>query len=161
MAEILLIVHIIAGSVCLVCGLGAMFSKKRKGKHTKFGQIYHGSYVAVFLTAVLIAILHWEDSQYLFYIALFSYGLALMGFLSVKMKKMKKWLTLHISGMLGSYIGIVTATLVVNVNKIPILNELPVIYYWFLPTLIGTPLIFTVGQKYKPKKRVKKTPKIG
>lgn len=159
--EVLLVIHIIAGSICLISGVFAMAFKKRKGKHTNVGQLYHASYVAVFLTAVLMAIIHWQESQYLFYIALFSYGLALLGFLSVKKKKLKKWLTLHIGGMLGSYIGIVTATLVVNVSKIPVLNELPTIYYWFLPTIIGTPIIRVVGQKYKRKKPSKKVAKVG
>ncbi|WP_270180905.1 DUF2306 domain-containing protein [Alkalihalobacillus sp. CinArs1] len=150
--EVLLAVHILAGTICLITGIGAMVFKKRKGKHTNVGQVYHASYVLVFITAVLMAIVHWQESQYLFYIALFSYGLALVGFLSVKKKKSKRWLTLHIGGMLGSYIGIVTATLVVNVSKIPVLNELPTIYYWFLPTIIGTPIIRMVGQRYKAKK---------
>lgn len=65
---------------------------------------------------------------------------------------MEKWIGAHISGMLGSYIGIVTATIVVNVPKIPVLNELPLLLFWVLPTIIGTPLIFRVGNKYKPKK---------
>lgn len=151
--EILLNIHIITGVICLISGLFAMFSKKRKGKHSLFGQIYHWSYVGVFITAVLMAVIHWQESQYLFYIALFSYGLALTGYLSVRMKKSSKWLNLHIGGMLGSYIGIVTAILVVNVHKIPVLNELPTIYYWFLPTIIGTPIIRLVGRKYAAKKR--------
>lgn len=61
----------------------------------------------------------------------------------------------HIGGMLGSYIGIVTATLVVNIHKIPVLNEMPVLIFWFLPTVIGTPIIIRVGQRYKPKKKRK------
>ncbi|SDH87060.1 hypothetical protein SAMN05216352_103140 [Alteribacillus bidgolensis] len=96
-----------------------------------------------------MSILHWEKSQYLFYIALFSYGLALLGYAAGK-KKWKNWLSSHIGGMLGSYIGIVTATLVVNVHRIPLLNEFPVLLFWFLPTIIGTPLIFMVGRKYSP-----------
>ncbi len=130
-----------------------MFAKKKKGKHTVSGEIYHGSYVLVFITALVMSVLHWEESQYLFYIALFSYGLALLGYVAVK-KKWKNWLGTHIGGMLGSYIGIVTATLVVNVHRIPILNELPTLTYWFLPTIIGTPLIVIVGQKYRPRKKV-------
>lgn len=55
--------------------------------------------------------------------------------------------------MLGSYIGIVTATLVVNIHKIPYLNEFPVLIFWFLPTIIGTPFIVMVGKKYGPKPR--------
>lgn len=145
-----LIVHILTGVICLISGLFAMFSKKRRGKHTKSGTIYHGSYVLVFITALLMSIIHWESSQYLFYIALFSYGFALFGYLSVK-RKPKNWLGMHIGGMLGSYIGIVTATLVVNVAQLPLVNEIPSLIFWFLPTIIGTPFIIRVGQKYKLK----------
>ncbi|MGP4062416.1 DUF2306 domain-containing protein [Halobacillus sp. H74] len=161
--KVLLVIHIIAGGISLISGLFAMTAKKRKGRHTSFGQLYHWSYVGVFLTAVAMAIIHWQESQYLFYIALFSYGLALSGYIAVKnKKKTKKWLTMHIGGMLGSYIGIVTATLVVNVAKIPVLNELPTIYYWFLPTIIGTPIVYMVGRKYKPrpKKAVSESDRI-
>ncbi len=133
-----------------------MFSKKKKGKHSRAGEIYHGCYIIVFGTAVGMSILHWEKSQYLFYIALFSYGLALLGYAAGK-KKWKNWLSSHIGGMLGSYIGIVTATLVVNVHKIPLLNEFPVLLFWFLPTIIGTPLIFMVGRKYSHTKKISRS----
>lgn len=129
-----------------------MGSKKQKGKHTTAGELYHGSYIIVFITALIMSILHWGESQYLFYIALFSYGLALLGYVAAK-KKRKNWLSSHIGGMLGSYIGIVTATLVVNVNKIPILNEFPTLLFWFLPTIIGTPFIFLIGNKYKTRRK--------
>ncbi|MGE8078689.1 DUF2306 domain-containing protein [Peribacillus loiseleuriae] len=150
MFKIFLIAHILTGGICLIIGLFAMFTKKKKGKHTISGEIYHYSYVIVFVTAVIMSILHWEKSQYLFYIALFSYGLALFGYLAVK-KKWKNWLGFHLGGMLGSYIGIVTATLVVNVHRIPLLNEFPTLLFWFLPTIIGTPMIVKIGQKYGSK----------
>jgi hypothetical protein len=97
-----------------------------------------------------MSIIHWQKSQYLFYIALFSYSFAIWGYLAVK-KKWENWLGSHIGGMLGSYIGIVTATLVVNVPSIPVLNQLPILLFWFLPTIVGTPLIFKVGKKYRAK----------
>jgi hypothetical protein len=129
-----------------------MSSRKKRGKHTLSGEIYHWSYVLVFITAVVMSIIHWEESAYLFYIGIFSYALALLGYLAPKIR-WKNWLGSHIGGMLGSYIGIVTATIVVNVPKIPILNELPPLLFWLLPTIIGTPFIFRVGNKYKPKKK--------
>ncbi len=61
----------------------------------------------------------------------------------------------HISGMLGSYIGILTATLVVNAHRIPLINEVPAILIWILPTIIGSPLIAVVNARY-----VKKTKKM-
>lgn len=146
----ILTIHIITGIICLVTGLLAGFSKKKKGKHTLSGQIYFWSYAFVFLSAVIMAIIHWEESAYLFYIALFSFSFALLGYLSVKRKK-RNWLSQHIAGMLGSYIGIVTATLVVNSPRISLLNEVPVLTIWLLPTVIGTPLIIRIGSKYVPK----------
>ncbi|OZM56831.1 DUF2306 domain-containing protein [Lottiidibacillus patelloidae] len=150
MFQLLLTIHIITGTVCLITGLIAMLSKKKKGKHTRSGEIYHWSYVIVFVTAVVMSIIYWEKSAYLFYIALFSYSFALMGYLAVK-KKWKNWLGSHIGGMLGSYIGIVTATIVVNIPRIPLLNQLPIIIFWLLPTIIGVPLITRVGKRYASK----------
>ncbi|WP_409250699.1 DUF2306 domain-containing protein [Bacillus sp. SCS-153A] len=147
----LLIIHIAAGIICLISGVVAMISKKRRGEHTISGEVYHLFYVFVFLTAVAMSILHWEESAYLFYIAVFSYGLALSGYLAGKFR-WKNWLRTHIGGMLGSYIGIVTATIVVNVPKVPLLNELPVLIFWFFPTIIGTPLIFKISSQMTPSK---------
>lgn len=101
-----------------------------------------------------MSIVNWSESAYLFYIALFSYGLALLGYLARKVK-WNNWMRAHIGGMLGSYIGIVTATLVVNVDKIPVLNELPILLFWFLPTIIGTPIITMISKKYIGKNKMK------
>lgn len=150
MYDFLLVVHIIAGMVCLVIGLCAAFSQKRRGKHTRFGEIYHGSYVFVFVTAALMAMMRWEQLAYLFYIALFSYALALSAYLAVKIR-WKNWIGLHIGGMLGSYIGVVTAVLVVNVSSISIFNGMPALLFWFLPTIVGTPIIFGVRKRFDAK----------
>ena len=147
MFKLFLVIHIVTGAICLITGLLAGFSPKRRGKHSFYGEIYHGSYVLVFITAVVMSILHWNESAYLFFIAIFSYSLAFLGYIAAK-KRWKNWLGSHIGGMLGSYIGIVTATLVVNAKSIPIINNLPILLLWFLPTIIGTPIIIMVGRKY-------------
>ncbi|PEY38384.1 DUF2306 domain-containing protein [Bacillus cereus] len=146
--HILLIIHILFGTICLISGAVAMSAKKRKGTHTKWGEVYHASYVVVFITAVILSILHWNEIAYLFYVALFSYSFAIYGYLARK-KRWKNWIHHHIRGMLGSYIGAVTALLVNIGNSIPILNLLPTLSFWFLPTLIGTPLTIFVVKKYK------------
>ncbi|WP_036659570.1 hypothetical protein [Paenisporosarcina sp. HGH0030] len=154
--NLFLMIHIAAGCICLITGLLAGISKKRKGRHTISGEIYHGFFLLVFISTVVMSIMHWKESAYLFYIGIFSYGLALLGYTSAKIR-WKNWLRIHIGGMLGSYIGIFTATLVVNIHRIPLLNELPVLIFWFLPTIIGTPIIFKIGKKYRPAKRERKT----
>jgi hypothetical protein len=144
----LLVIHILAGTICLITGAVAAWARKRKGMHTIAGEIYHGAYVFIFITSITMAILHWEKSAYLFFIGIFSYGLALFGYLARKLRR-RNWIAKHIGGMLGSYIGVITAVLVVNGPKIPVLNEIPPLLLWFLPTIIGTPLIARVGKKYK------------
>lgn len=35
--------HIFAGTVCLITGLLAIMMRKKRGPHTIYGEIYHGS----------------------------------------------------------------------------------------------------------------------
>ncbi|RBW70894.1 DUF2306 domain-containing protein [Bacillus taeanensis] len=156
-AALCLGVHIFAGFLSLIIGLFSMVAPKRKGKHTMAGKLYHGLVLIVCVTAVIMAILHWDVSSYLFYIALFSYAFAFYGYNAGK-RKYKGWLSHHISGMLGSYIAMVTALLVVNQENIPLLNELPSLFVWFFPTIIGSPIIAFVTRKtlkVSPKTSVK------
>ncbi|MBW7475834.1 DUF2306 domain-containing protein [Paenibacillus oenotherae] len=145
--QVLLVIHIAAGFVCLAAGIGAALVRKRKGLHTGFGEIYHAVYVVIFVTSIWMAILHWESSAYLFFIGIFSYGLALFGYVAGKRRR-TNWIGRHIGGMLGSYIAIMTAILVVNGHRIPLLNDLPALLLWFIPTIIGTPIIVWIGRKH-------------
>lgn len=141
LVNVLLILHIAAGSVCLATGLAAALARKSKGIHTAAGEVYHGAYVVILITSVWMAVIHWTESAYLLFIGIFSYSFALLGYLARKLRR-PGWLTRHISGMIGSYIAIVTAILVVNGPHIPYLNQLPPLTLWFLPTLIGSPIIY-------------------
>lgn len=152
MFSVFLVVHIVSGVFCLISGLFAMGAPKRRGRHTTAGKVYLLSYTFVFVSSLVMSVLHWEESAYLFYIALFSYGLAVFGLVAAR-RKGRGWTGRHIGGMLGSYIGIVTATLVVNVPRVPLIAEWPVLVFWLLPTVIGTPLIVLAGRRYRPKRR--------
>lgn len=57
---------------------------KKKGKHTEWGEIYHASYVVITLTAIILAIIKWDEIAYLFYVAIFSYSFAIYGYLARK-----------------------------------------------------------------------------
>ena len=150
--QILLIIHIIFGTICLFSGAISMSAKKRRGIHTKWGELYHASYVVISITAIILSILRWEEIAYLFYVALFSYSFAIYGYLARK-KRWKDWIHHHIIGMLGSYIGAVTALLVNVGSSIPLINHFPKLWFWFLPTIIGTPLIYIVVLKYTRNKK--------
>jgi hypothetical protein len=152
----LLALHIAAGCLCLLSGAIAILSKKRRGRHTIAGELYHGGFVAILVTSVTMAILHWSTSAYLFYIGIFSYSLAAVGYFARK-RRIRGWLGVHIGGMLGSYIAIITAVLVVNAPHTPLLSGIPILWLWFAPTIVGTPLIFLVGRKYKKAKKLPAT----
>lgn len=150
----MLVLHIVAGSICLLIGVVAFSVRKKKGNHTKSGEVYHASYIVIFITAIIMAILHWDESAALFYVALFSYSFALIGYLARK-RGWRNWLFLHIRGMLGSYIGLVTAVLITNGSDIPFLKTLPIWTLWILPTIIGTPMIIYVNHRFSRSKKPK------
>ena len=146
--SLFIVLHIVSGSICLLVGLMAVFAKKHRGWHTYLGEIYHTSYVVVFISAIVTSIIHWEASSYLFYIAIFSYWFALFGYMAGKRRR-KNWIVRHIAGMIGSYIGIVTAVLVVNISEQPLFSNLSPVFFWITPTIIGTPIIIIVANKMK------------
>lgn len=147
-----LITHIITGTICLIVGLFAILARKKNGNHTLLGSVYHWMYVIIFVTSIVMAMMHWEESSHLFFVAIFSYSFALVGYIAAKRKR-KNWLSLHIPGMLGSYIGIITAILVNNGEDIILINQLPPLILWFLPTIVGTPFIFLAVHKYTASKK--------
>jgi hypothetical protein len=102
-----------------------------------------------------MAILNWEVSSYLFYIAIFSFLFALVGYIAYQ-KKRKNWMVTHIAGMGGSYIAMVTGFIVVNQQNVAAFKDIPSLVFWLLPTIIGTPIIKKVGDKYDIRKRTKK-----
>jgi uncharacterized membrane protein YeaQ/YmgE (transglycosylase-associated protein family) len=110
-----------------------MRAPKRRGPHTRLGESYHWVILTVCVSATGLAILDWERIWWFLPIAAFSYGNALFGYLAV-MRRRRGWLPRHIGGMGGSYIALITALLVVNLGE-----ALPIV--WFLPTIIGSPII--------------------
>jgi len=144
--KILLYIHILTGFLALIFGAVAMYVKKTKGFHTKVGNSYFYLVSFACASAMVLSVLNWDSSSYLFFIAVFSFSFLIRGYFAVK-KKSDGWLNRHIGGMLGSYIAMSTAFLVVSGQYIPLLNLLPPISLWFLPTIIGVPIIKSINKK--------------
>ena len=141
-------IHVGCGSTGLLLGPVAMFSAKRRGRHTLAGEAYHWVFLVLFLSAVALAVLNWDQVWWLAPVGAFSYAFALLGYLSGKVR-WRGWLRFHVAGQGGSYIAMVTALLVVNTG---VGSPLP----WLVPTLIGAPIISWVNAQVAAGKRPKR-----
>jgi hypothetical protein len=156
-----LLVHILAGLSCVIIGIVAFSVPKRRGRHPRWGRYYLWIYSLVFLTAAILAFEHWQKDAYLFFTALVAYGLALIGFAAgcmrrntrISMVLRKRWVRIHILGMTGSYIGLLTAFLLDNGDQIPLVNRLPAVAYWFLPGIMSLPFLVRSLWRYAPNRK--------
>ena len=150
-----LVFHISAGIAAVVVGPIAMLSRKRRGRHTRAGELYHWIMLTVCLSAVLVAILEWQRLWGFPYIALGSYALTFTGYLAAK-RRWNGWLYAHVSAVSGSYVAIVTASLVVNWEKITGVPGITSPWAWSLPTVVGSIIIAWVNHQIRTGKRPKR-----
>lgn len=137
----LLGVHVLAGLSCVVTGAIAMLSEKRRGRHPRMGTIYFGMLAIVFATMTGMSVMRWSQDRHLFLIGLVSFALASLGYAARKIR-WRGWIRFHITGMGSSYIALLTAFYVDNGPNLPVWNLLPHVAYWFVPSLVGLPLLF-------------------
>ena len=77
MAQVLLPVHILAGTIALLCAALAVSSEKGKKLHVLSGRTYFWCMVAIFLTAIPMSII--SSNIFLFLIAVFRSRMGLVG----------------------------------------------------------------------------------
>jgi hypothetical protein len=154
-----LIVHVLAGLTTVIIGIVAFSMPKRRGRHPRWGERYLWAYTLVFLTATILSVQRWSVDAYLFFIALVGYGFALGGYAARRFRRErlmlrllgKNWVIAHIVGTIGSYIVLLTGFYVDNAHLIPLLNQLPQLTFWVLPTVIGVPFIIRSISRFAPK----------
>lgn len=129
--DVLLAVHVVAGTAGLVLGPVAMVLPKRPGLHPRVGIAYQVVLATLVLSAVGLAALDLADLWGLAMIAVLTEAAALSGWWAAR-RQFSGWLAWHVRLMCGSYVSLVTALLVVNWDS-PLA--------WLLPTVIGSPLI--------------------
>lgn len=215
--RISLIVHVAAGCLALLSGLGAILFRNHVKRHKPIGRIYFWCMTVVFVTAVYVSLAH--HNLFLFCVAFFTYYSCLTAYRSLKLKKLHHgqkphwfdwgaeilfgvihlgftgygvwlllagvtdfgiiclafgllglrgnqlnvkrlrgivqhsnyWLLAHIGGMLGSYIGAITAFLVNNNNR---WMHLPQIVAWLGPAILLVPLIVYEVNKFRKKAKI-------
>jgi len=69
-------VHILLGLACTVAGVVAMLSRKREGRHPRFGAIYFWCLTGVFLTSTILAAARWVEDYHLFILGALSFAAA-------------------------------------------------------------------------------------
>ena len=82
---ILLSIHILAGTIALLCAALAISSEKGKKFHVLSGRTHFWSMVGIFLTAIPMSIIN--SNIFLFLIAIFSFYLAFAGMRFAKNRK--------------------------------------------------------------------------
>jgi len=83
---IMLVLHIISGTVALLTGLLSMLNRKGGKGHSITGRIFFWAMTGVFVTATTISIA--KNLQFLFLVGFFSYYLACTGYRSLYLKKL-------------------------------------------------------------------------
>lgn len=136
---VFLLVHVLSSLIAVIAGALAARSRKRPGRHPRFGTTYYAALALVFLTATGMGILRWTPDHYLVLLGLISFTAASLGYAARKIR-WKGWLNYHITGMSLSYVVLLTAFYVDNGPRLPVWDHLPTITYWTLPALIGIPL---------------------
>lgn len=84
----ILYLHILVGTVSLITGLIAIFSKKGKKWHKQAGKIYFYGMTGVFITGVIVA--GFKFNRFLFLIAFLSYYSVFAGVRVLKLKQLHK-----------------------------------------------------------------------
>ena len=83
--DILLVIHVLAGTIALLCSSIAVSSEKGKKFHVLSGRTYFWCMVGIFLTAIPMSIIN--SNIFLFLIAIFSFYLAFAGMRFAKNRK--------------------------------------------------------------------------
>jgi uncharacterized membrane protein HdeD (DUF308 family) len=133
-------IHILFGSAAVVTGAAAMLSRKGHRPHSNWGAIYFWCLSGVFVTMSALSFMRWAENYHLFILGTLSFAAAYFGRTAAQ-RYWRHWPRLHLAGMGASYIVMITAFYVDNGKNLPLWKELPQIAFWFLPSLIGVPLI--------------------
>ncbi len=153
-----LVVHALAALTAGVTGVITFSRPKRGVRHPKWGVRYLWTYTVVFLTAIILSVRDLPTDAYLVVLATIGYGAALGGYGARHFRQEpwlrvlgKQWISVHIVGMIGSYVVLWTAFYVDNAHLIPGLKELPTLTFWVLPSLIALPFLVLSLSRFAPK----------
>jgi hypothetical protein len=150
----IIVAHASIGVAVLLLGLTALTARKRRGRHTRAGTVYFWIMVPLLVSGVVIGARHPGISP--FEVAVIPTGVPLLlGYWAVRRRPRRflgqPWLTWHISGMGGSFIGVVTAGGFQTVYRLLPDNPVMVTLMFALPSVVGSVLIArTIARRTAP-----------
>lgn len=136
----LVAIHVVAGFACVVAGAIAMLSPKRRGRHTRLGDVYFRALAVAVSTMAVLAVIRWREDYYLFLIGCASFGAAVIARHYIRRSGSRRVRT-HLLGMGSSYVFLLVAFYVDNGPHLPLWKDLPAVLYWLMPVAIGGSLI--------------------
>jgi len=119
MMQILLPIHILAGTIALLCAAMAVSSEKGKKLHVLSGRAYFWGMATIFLTAIPMSII--SSNIFLFLIAIFSFYLAFAGMRFARNRKgvatTLDWITVSLMILSGLGMLILASIFFTNDNS--------------------------------------------
>jgi uncharacterized membrane protein HdeD (DUF308 family) len=64
------------GIICVVAGIAAMLSQKRRGRHSTFGTIYYWCLSVLVASATGLSLVRWTENYHLFFLGALSFIVA-------------------------------------------------------------------------------------
>jgi len=132
-------VHVVAGLTAVISGAIAAVTRKGSSRHVRAGRWFYRAITVVFITAMALAIMRWRQDYHLFIIGMVAFTAATIGYLH--RRRHRPGDTGHIVGMGTGYVAMLTAFYVDNGPHLPLWDRLPPLTFWFLPGIIGAPII--------------------
>ncbi|WP_067827216.1 hypothetical protein [Nocardia inohanensis] len=148
----LLTAHILTGTAGLLLGpVLAWFDFHRPDK-THLGAWYLGIVAAVALTATALVVVRRTDLWWLVPVSVLTVALAVLGRIAVG--RPGPWTHAYVHGLGGSYLALVTATVVVSFALDGPLRGPAELIAWLGPTIIGVPLLEVWRRRLMPSNSV-------
>jgi uncharacterized membrane protein len=141
-----IVIHIAVGLTAVICGATAMLSPKRPGRHPVAGRSYLLALIALFASAVALALAR-PHSAYLLIVGAVALAAGGLGYAARRIR-WHGWLRFHMTGMATSYVAILTAFYVDNGPRLPLWKLLPPVTFWFLPSAVGLPLLLRALRRH-------------
>jgi uncharacterized membrane protein len=133
-------IHVVLGIGATTMGAAAMFMRKGRGLHSRFGTLYFWTLTAVCITMAVLSAMRWRENYHLFSLGVLAFTAVCVGRYYAGRYDLRG-LRFHIGGMGVSYVLMLTAFYVDNGKNLPLWKELPPIAFWIVPGAIGVPLI--------------------